>query len=136
MFNLACVVLDPYTNESSWILKTAARILCGFLGADERVNFVVTCSADDAKSFLGPLAKQFSVFCDPERTFVKSLSLAELPAFVFVAMDGTTAASAEGWNGADWRSVADKIAVATAWAKQGIPTAADPVSFKGTPALA
>ena len=28
-FHLASVVLDPYTNESSWILKTAARILEG-----------------------------------------------------------------------------------------------------------
>ena len=26
-FHLASVVLDPYTNESSWILKTATRIL-------------------------------------------------------------------------------------------------------------
>ncbi|MEY2959306.1 MAG: hypothetical protein RLZZ01_1874, partial [Actinomycetota bacterium] len=26
-FHLASVVLDPYTNESSWILKTAVRIL-------------------------------------------------------------------------------------------------------------
>ena len=33
-FHLASVVLDPYTNESSWILKTAARILDGFRGAD------------------------------------------------------------------------------------------------------
>jgi hypothetical protein len=135
-FNLACVVLDPYTNESSWILKTASRILAGFRGADVRVNFVVTCGVDDAKQFLGPLADQFLVFCDTDRAFVKSLALGELPAFVFVAMDGTVAASAEGWNGAEWRAVSDTIAVATAWAKQGIPAAADPVPFKGTPALA
>ncbi len=135
-FNLASVVLDPYTNESSWILKTASRILAGFRGADVRVNFVVTCGPDDAKSFLGPLAEQFLVFCDPERAFVKSLGLAALPAFVFVAMDGTVPASAEGWNGTEWRAVADKIAIATAWAKQGIPAAADPVPFEGTPALA
>ncbi len=136
MFNLACVVLDPYTNESSWILKTAARILSGFRGADVRVNFVVTCGADDAKTFLGPLTDEFLVFCDADRTFVKSLALTELPAFVFVAMDGTVAASAQGWNGPEWRAVSDKIATATAWAKQGIPAAADPVPFKGTPALA
>ena len=41
-FHLAPVVLDPYTNESSWILKTAVRILDALRGADARVNFVVT----------------------------------------------------------------------------------------------
>ncbi len=136
MFNLGCVVLDPYTNESSWILKTASRILAGFRGADVRVNFVVTCDADDAKKFLGPLTEQFLVFCDPDRAFVKSLGLAELPAFVFVSMDGNVAASAEGWDGAQWRAVSDRIATATVWAKQSIPAAADPAPFKGTPALA
>ena len=136
MFNLACVVLDPYTNESSWILKTAARILSGFRGADVRVNFVVTCAPDQAREFLGPLAEEFLVYCDPDRVLVKSLGLVELPAFVFISMDGKVAASAQGWNGPEWRSVADSIATATAWAKQGIPTPADPVPFRGTPALA
>ncbi len=135
-FNLACVVLDPYTNESSWILKTAARILAGFRGADVRVNFVVTCSRDEAKSFLGPLAAEFLVYTDPERTFVRSLGLAKLPAFVFVSMDGRVAAVAEGWNGAEWRKVADTIAKATAWSTQSIPAAGDPVPFAGTAALA
>ena len=102
-FNLACVVIDPYTNESSWILKTAARILAGFSGADVRVNFVVTCDAADARSFLGKLADEFLVFADPGRHFVASLGLKELPAFVFVSMDGNVAASAEGWNGSEWR---------------------------------
>ena len=47
-FHLASVVLDPYTNESSWILPTATRILEGLRGSDARVNFLVT--ADDADS--------------------------------------------------------------------------------------
>lgn len=135
-FNLACVVLDPYTNESSWILKTAARILTGFRGADVRVNFVVTCSGDEARQFLGPLADEFLVYVDPDRTFVKSLGLAALPAFVFVSMDGKVAASAEGWNGLEWRGVANAIAKATAWARQTIPASGDPVPFAGTPASA
>ena len=29
-FHLASVVIDPYTNESSWILKTASRIMHQF----------------------------------------------------------------------------------------------------------
>jgi hypothetical protein len=135
-FNLACVVLDPYTNESSWILKTAARILDGFRGADVRVNFVITCGPDDAKAFLGPLTDEFLVFCDPDRTFVQSLGLTTLPAFVFVSMDGNVAASAEGWNGVEWRKVSDTIAKATAWSRQTIPAGGDPVPFTGTPALA
>lgn len=133
-FNLACVVLDPYTNESSWILKTAGRILDGFRGADVRVNFVVTCAADEARSFLGPFADEFLVYCDPERSFVKSLGLSELPAFVFVSMDGQVAASAEGWNGAEWSKVAAAIAKATVWSRPTIPAPGDPAPFAGTPA--
>ncbi|MCU1400458.1 MAG: hypothetical protein JWN62_3567 [Acidimicrobiales bacterium] len=135
-FNLACVVLDPYTNESSWILKTAARILNEFRGADVRVNFVVTCDADDAKKFLGPLAEEFLVFTDTDRAFVKSLGLESLPAFVFVSMDGHAAAAAEGWNASEWSKVAGAIAKATVWSRPAIPASGDPVSFAGTPALA
>ncbi|MFI0527280.1 MAG: hypothetical protein ACH37H_14285, partial [Ilumatobacteraceae bacterium] len=40
-FHLASVVLDPFTNESSWVLKPAARILEAFRGADVRVNLVL-----------------------------------------------------------------------------------------------
>ena len=58
-FHLASVVLDPYTNESSWILKTAARVLHAFSGAAVRTNLVVTASADETRTFLGPLAKEF-----------------------------------------------------------------------------
>ncbi|MCU1392808.1 MAG: hypothetical protein JWM34_1236 [Ilumatobacteraceae bacterium] len=135
-FNLACVILDPYTNESSWILKTAARVLNGFRGADVRVNFVVTCDADDAKRFLGPLAEEFLVFTDPSRDFVRSLGLATLPAFVFVSMDGHAAAAAEGWKASEWSKVADTIAKATVWSRPSIPASGDPVAFAGTPALA
>jgi hypothetical protein len=134
-FNLACVVLDPYTNESSWILKTAARILSEFRGADVRVNFVVTCDAEDARRFLGPLADEFLVYADSDRSFVRSLGLTSLPAFVFVTMDGKVAASAEGWVPAEWRKVVDAIADATKWSRPQVPAAGDPVPFHGTPAL-
>lgn len=135
LFNLGSVVLDPYTNESSWVLKTAARILAGFRDADVRVNFVITCGPDDAKAFLGPLVDEFLVFCDPDRVFVKALDLTTLPAFVFVSMDGRVAAAAQGWDGVEWRKVADAIAAATAWSRQTIPANNDPAPFKGTPAL-
>lgn len=134
-FHLGSVVLDPFTNESSWILKTAVRILNGFRGCDVRVNFVLTCSADEAKAFLGPIADDFLVFCDPDRSFVKSLDLTTLPAFVFVRSDGTVPAAAEGWSPGQWRQVAAAIATTTAWSQPTIPAASDPSPFHGTPAL-
>ena len=134
-FHLASVVLDPYTNESSWILKPAARILEAFRGADVRVNLVVTCGADEAKQFLGPLADEFLVFCDPDRSFVRGLGVATLPAFVFVRGDGSVQAVAEGWNSSEWRQVAKTIADNTSWIPPAIPGAGDPSPFHGTPAL-
>lgn len=134
-FHLASVVLDPYTNESSWVLKTAARILETLRGTDARVNFVVTADADGAKAFLGPLTEQFLVYCDPDRAFVRTLGLTQLPAFVFIRLDGTLQACAEGWNAAEWREVAEQIATATAWISPTIPVAGDPGPFHGTPAL-
>ena len=120
-FHLASVVLDPYTNESSWILPTAARILEGLRGSDARVNFVVTADADDTRAFMGPLVDQFLVFTDPDRIAVKALELTELPAFVFIRVDGTVQAAAEGWRPAEWRAVAEAVAEATAWRRPDIP---------------
>ena len=134
-FHLASVVLDPYTNESSWVLRTAARILDGFRGADVRVNLVLTCSADEARDYLGPLASEFMVFCDPERQYVRGLGLATLPAFVFVRHDGTVQAAAEGWEPHEWRRVAKVIADNTSWIAPVVPLAGDPSPFRGTPAL-
>ncbi len=135
-FHLASVVLDPYTNESAWILPTAVRILDVLRGADARVNFVLTCSAADARAFLGPLAESFLVYCDPERRLVRALGLSELPAFVFVRTDGTVPAAAEGWDSRAWREVADEIARTCAWIRPNIPAPGDPGPFRGTPALA
>ena len=133
-FHLGSVVLDPFTNESSWVLKTATRILNGLRGADVRVNLVVTCSAAEARTFLGPLVDEFLVFCDPDRALVRSLGLTSVPAFVFVRVDGTLVASAEGWNPVEWRKVAVAIAEATSWIAPTIPVASDPSPFHGTPA--
>jgi hypothetical protein len=131
-FHLACVVVDPYTNESSWILDTAARVLSAFSGSSVRTNFVVTASADEAKQFLGPLASRFLVFADPDRAFVRSLGLQALPAFVFLRIDGTVVAAAEGWQPAAWRAVADAIAHTTSWSRPTIPAPGDPSPFAGT----
>ena len=134
-FHLASVVLDPYTNESSWILPTATRVLEGLRGSDARVNFIVTADERDTRSFLGPLVKDFLVFTDPDRVAVKALGLSELPAFVFVRVDGTVASAAEGWTAASWRAVADAITAATAWRSPDIPVVGAPGPFHGSPAL-
>jgi hypothetical protein len=134
-FHLASVIVDPYTNESSWVLRTALRILDDLRGADVRVNFVTTCGPADAKLFLGPVVDEFLVFCDADRSFVRSLGLASLPAFVFLRIDGSVAASAEGWNPLEWRAVAEAIATTTAWSRPTIPLEGDPGPFHGTPAL-
>jgi hypothetical protein len=133
-FHLASVVLDPYTNESSWILKTAVRILEGLRGSHARVNLVVTADADDARRFLGPLTEQFLVFCDPDRTFVEALGVSQLPAFTFIRVDGEAVATAEGWNPAEWRAVADAVTATTHWRSPLIPAPGDPGAFAGSAA--
>jgi hypothetical protein len=135
-FHLASVVLDPFTNESAWVLKPAARILEAMRGAAARVNFVVCGTAEEAKAFLGPLADEFLVFADPERALARDLHLAELPAFVFIRSDGTLQGAAEGWHPKEWKAVADTIATATAWIAPPIPHPGDPSPFHGTPAVA
>lgn len=135
-FHLAIVSLDPYTNESSWILPTAVRILEGLRGSDATVSLLITAPEDDARAFLGPLVDEFLVFVDDDRSVVKALGLEQLPAFVFIRVDGTVPAAAEGWNPAEWRSVAETITDVTAWSPPDIPVLGDPGPFHGTPALA
>lgn len=134
-FHLASVVIDPYTNESAWILPTAVRLLRAFSGADVKVNFVVTAGPDDARAFLGPYAKEFLVFTDPERELVRSLGLARLPAFAFIQTDGSLGACAEGWSPDSWKAVCNTIAEMTAWSAPNLPTASDPAPFAGSIAV-
>ena len=134
-FHLASVVLDPYTNESSWVLRSATRILEQFRSSHARINFIVTAGADDARAFLGPLTNDFLVFCDADRSAVKAMGLSELPAFVFTRVDGAVAASAQGWHPNEWAAVADAIADVTSWTSLDIPAAGDPGAFRGSPAL-
>ena len=41
-FHLVVVAIDPYTDQSAWILDTADRILTNFREADCRVAWLVT----------------------------------------------------------------------------------------------
>ena len=135
-FHLATVVLDPYTNESSWILPTATRVLEGLRGSDARVNFLVTADERDTRAFLGPLRQGLPrVHRSRPRRRQGARPRASCPAFVFIRVDGTVAAAAEGWTAASWRAVADAITEATAWRSPDIPVVGDPGPFHGSPAL-
>ncbi len=132
-FHLLFVAFDPYEEPSSWLLPTATRLLRTFDQADVRVALVVTASPADARLWLGPHAAEFRVFVDPDRNVVKGFGLKELPAAVFVGMDGTVIQSAEGWQPGDWRKVMDKVADITGWSAPVVPAPKDPAPFSGSP---
>ena len=125
-FHLASVILDPYTNESSWILRTATRILEPFRGSDARINLIVTSRTERCQGLPRPARRQFLVFCDPDRAVVKAIGLSELPAFAFIRVDGVVAACAQGWNPHEWGAVADAIAETTWWSSITVPGAERP----------
>jgi hypothetical protein len=131
-FHLAIVALDPFTNESSWILETAARILSRYQQADVRCAFLVAATADEARQFLGPYAREFLVFTDPDRNAVKGLGLATLPAFLHVNQAHQVEAGAEGWNPDEWRTVAENLSDRMDWTAPVIPDVGDPGPFAGT----
>jgi hypothetical protein len=132
-FHMLLVAFDPYEEQSSWLLPTATRLLRGFDEADVRVAVLVTAGAPDARLWLGPYAQEFRVFVDPDRTAVKGFGLKELPAAVFLGMDGTIMQSAEGWRPGDWRKVVDKVAEITRWKAPVVPLPKDPAPFAGSP---
>jgi len=132
-FHLVFVALDPYEQQSSWILPTAVRVLKSFEQADVRVAFLVTADAADARLWLGPHAKEFRVFTDAARTTVKGFGLTQLPALVFLGMDGHILEAAEGWNPEEWRRVTDRVAAITAWSAPTLPVPRDPAPFAGSP---
>src|SRR5438874_8904444 len=97
-FHLLLVVLDPYTNESSWVLPVAERIMHTFEQADCRVAWLVAADKDDCVRFLGPLAQEILTFADPNRVAIRGLGLARLPAIVHLDLSGAVVNSAEGWS--------------------------------------
>ena len=134
MFHLAFVVLDPFTNESAWLLETAGRLLTQFDQADVRVAWLVAGTPSQCKQFLGPWAQRILTFADPDRTAIKSLGLEWLPALVHLGMDGAIVGAAEGWDPPRWREILDRLAVITAWTPPAVPMPRDPGPFRGTPA--
>ncbi len=134
-YQLLAVALDPFTNESAWVLKTAARIIETFDQADCRVCFVVAgADADEAKEFLGPYAARILTFPDPDRDIVKAFGFATLPAIVHVDNSGAVVNAAEGWDPDTWQPITDVLAQAMHWTGPVLPAPGDPSPFAGTPA--
>ncbi|MGH9139216.1 MAG: hypothetical protein ACRD0G_19580 [Acidimicrobiales bacterium] len=134
-FHLCLVALDPFTNESAWILDTAGRLLSTYTAADVRVGWLVTGTPEEATEFLGPWADRLLTFADPDREVVKSLGLEELPALVHLNVSGAVEGSAEGWRPEGWRSVLDNLSRLLSWTRPAIPAPGDPAAFHGTSAL-
>lgn len=134
-FQLVAVVLDPFTNESAWLLPTAGRILTHFREADCRVAFVVTGTDGEARAFLGPWTQRVLTFADPDRAVVKGLGLNELPAFVHLRQDRVVVGMAEGWDPAEWSLVAEGVAKANRWSDPLVPSPGDPSPFAGSAAV-
>lgn len=134
-FHLCAVVLDPFTNESSWLLETAGKLLTTYSAADVRVAWVVTGTDDEARQFLGPWAERLLTFADPDRAVVRALGLEELPALVHLNTSGAVEDSAEGWDPDGWRRVAENLSRILSWSRPTIPAPGDPVAFAGSPAL-
>jgi hypothetical protein len=133
-FQLCAVVLDPYTNESAWVLETAGRILETYAAADVRVAWILTCTADEARQFLGPWADRVLAFVDPDRAVVRALGLVELPAVVHLNSSGAVEDSSEGWDPDGWRRVFENLSRILSWSRPTIPSPGDPFPFSGTPA--
>ena len=133
-FHLVLIALDPYTNESAWIMETGGRILEAFQGADCRGGWLVAGDAGECQAFLGPWADRFTTFADADRSLIKSLDLQQLPAIVHLGMDATIIGSAEGWRPAEWRAVTDNAARLLSWSGPHLPVAKDPAPYEGTAA--
>ena len=76
------------------------------------------------------------MFVDDDRSVVKALGLETLPAFVFIRVDSTVPAAAEGWNPRRVASGRRDDRHDTAWQPPDIPVVGDPGPFHGTPPLA
>ncbi len=135
-YHLLLAVLDPFTNESTWILRTAARVLGTFDQADCRVAFVLAgATPEEARDYLGPFADQFLVFPDSDRSIVKAFAFDRLPALVHVSNDGTVVNATEDWDPDAWQAVTDELARIMHWTGPVLPGPKDPTAFRGTPAL-
>lgn len=133
-FQLLTVIVDPYTQESAWLLQTARRVLANFQGADVRVAWTVTADERDAKRFLGPLADETLTFADPDRQLADALGLDQLPALAYIRQDLAIVGTAQGWRPPEWEHLCQLVGKVNSWSYPSLPGPGDPGPFAGSPA--
>ena len=114
MFHLCLVVLPDRPEAAAWrpVIDGIVKVLGD---ADCRVAVCVTGNESVTRRVLGDDADRYLVFVDPDRTFVRSLGLEHLPAFVHLRQDTSLVAAAEGWDVAAWQKIATGVAKAMKW---------------------
>lgn len=132
-FHLVFVAVDPFTEQSAWLLPTARRVLTSYEQADCRVAWLVTGTADEARLYLGPLADDIWTLVDPDHKVVEAFGLGGLPAIVHVNLDGTVVNAVEGWDPPAWKALTDELSRRMHWSRPGIPVAGDPAPFPAVP---
>jgi len=134
-FHLSLVVLDPFTQQSALIIPTAARVLQNFSGSNCRMAWLVAGTPEQTRQFLGSWADEILTFSDSQRDAIKSLGVAELPAFLHINQGLEVVNLAQGWNPVDWRKVSSDLAKQMQWSNPDIPLPKDPPAFHGTSAI-
>ena len=134
-FQLAVVVVDPFTHESAWIVETAGKMLQTYRDADCRIAWLVTGTDAEAKRFLGPWAEEILTFSDPDRTAVKALGRESLPAFLHIRQHLAVVGASEGWDPEEWRAITVELSRNMSWSRPSMPGEGAPAAYDGTPAL-
>jgi hypothetical protein len=132
MFHLCLVILPP-RPEAAVYIPIAERIFKVLGDADCRTAFCVVGNEFIAHGVLGEAEDRYLTFIDPDGTFVKSLGLSHLPAFVHLRQDTSVVAATEGWRASEWQRVAKEVAKAMAWSYPEIERAGDPPPTPGWP---
>lgn len=133
-FHLVLVALDPFTDESAWILETAGRVLRHFAEADCRTGWLVLGTPDNARQFLGPWAEELLTFTDPGCAAVRALGIDRLPALVHLNVDHALEARVGGWNRTEWQDALDRLALMMGWSSPNLARIGGPPAFTGTAA--
>lgn len=132
VFNLAILVL-PDRPEGTQFLGIVERIFGTFGDSDVRTIVCVPTTPAIAKRILGDAIDNWLVWCDPDKTFVGSLGLERLPAFVHLRQDTSLVSAAQGWAPSEWQKVADELAKHEHWSSPIVSGKGDPLPTPGWP---
>jgi hypothetical protein len=132
-FHLFFVAVHPASEQSAWLVPTAARILTEYEQADVRVAWLVAGTAEDARRLLGRWAREILTFVDPDLTAIRAFGLEALPAAVHLGMDGQIVNAAIGWDPPAWRKLVVDLSRIVSWTHPVIPGPRDPAPFPGAP---